>query len=119
MTEATIVGIEGMYRSAVIPIKPGAGIVFGRDAAVSHVVIDAQADLVSRKHCKISYQGEAAGFKIVDYSTKGTYVNGNRIGRGNSIAAKPGAIVSLGSSHNSFVLGSPIDEQATMGLMGE
>jgi predicted component of type VI protein secretion system len=95
----------GMYRYATFRIDNGEELVIGRDAAVSHIVVDTGAEKVSRKHCSIVYDGRKRHYIVTDYSSNGTYTEaGDRL-HGMVLTVLPcGTTIFLGDSQNSFLL---------------
>jgi hypothetical protein len=101
----SLTGIEGMYKGAVVNLNAGEEVVIGRDSAFSHVVVDQNADLVSRKHCGIIYNPESRLYNVIDYSSNGTYTDGGTRLMANIYTHLPaGTVISLGNSVNSFRL---------------
>ena len=54
---------------------------------------------VSGHHCDLLYSAADQTFYIMDYSTNGTYINGNRINRGVTVKAGSGDRIALGSQN--------------------
>ena len=100
-----IIGKTGMYRYAVFRIESGEELFVGRDAAVSHIIVDTGAEKVSRKHCGILYDGRRRQYIVTDYSSNGTFCeDGNRL-PGMVLTALPcGTVIYLGDRSNSFIL---------------
>lgn len=72
---AVILAVRNSSADAVAPLRVERGeVVVGRGAGV-HLPLPGQT--VSRRHCTIS--GEGANWRIVDTSSGGTFVNGQRI----------------------------------------
>jgi pSer/pThr/pTyr-binding forkhead associated (FHA) protein len=102
-----IIGMGGMFRSALIPIKAGECLVFGRDATMAHIVVDSDAENVSRRHCSVSFDSARGGFTVTDHSRNGTFLNSRRLKNGVATPAALGSVLSLGDDRNSFLLGEP------------
>ena len=101
-----ITGISGMYRNAIIDIPYGEEIILGRDSAMAHVIIDQDADRVSRRHIGIRYNTQDGSYIVTDYSTNGTFrEDGSRLPSNMPVALARGTVVKLGSSQVSFRLG--------------
>lgn len=56
------------------------------------------APAISKLHCEIYYDGVQNQFRIVDYSTNGTFLNGIRIGRNQMQIAYPGQMFQMGKN---------------------
>lgn len=68
--------ISGELRGISIIMADGDEIVIGRDPKTADLVIE---DIkVSRRHCKITYDGKAGMFYITDYSSNGTSLGDGR-----------------------------------------
>jgi hypothetical protein len=104
--EGTISGISGMYAGQSFKIKNGEELIFGRDGAFAHIIIDGNAAKVSRKHCAIRYDANNRAYLVTDYSSNGTFQNGVTRLMANIPASLPaGAVISLGDGSNQFRLG--------------
>jgi pSer/pThr/pTyr-binding forkhead associated (FHA) protein len=100
-----IVGLSGMYKDASFPVGGGEEIIIGRDAAVSHIVIDQNAEKISRRHCGITFDPGSGMYRVTDYSSNGTFQeDGTRMLTNVPTTLPRGAIVSLGSRQTSFRL---------------
>jgi len=87
-------------------VPQGEEIILGRDAAMAHVIIDQDADRVSRRHCGIRYNPQDGSYIVTDYSTNGTFrEDGSRMPSNMSVTLMRGATIKLGSSSVSFRLG--------------
>jgi predicted component of type VI protein secretion system len=100
-----IIGKSGSYHYAMIPIAEGESLVFGRDAALSSIIIDRAAEKVSRRHCAVEFLGLEEGFRVTDYSRNGTFVDDSfRLESNVPTVISCGSSIALGSSSNSFIL---------------
>ena len=101
----SIVGVSGMYKDSTIDIPLGEEIVLGRDSAMSHVIIDRDADRISRKHCGIRFNPADGSYSVTDYSTNGTFKeDGSRLPSNIPVSMARGTLVVLGSRQTSFRL---------------
>ncbi|MCL2136725.1 MAG: FHA domain-containing protein [Coriobacteriia bacterium] len=104
-TGGTIVGIAGMYKYATINVQQGEALIFGRDAVLSHLVIDQNAEKVSRKHCEVEFLTDGANWQVTDYSTNGTFLaDGTRLEKNKPIRLPSGTEIYLGTKKNRFLL---------------
>ena len=102
----SIIGVSGMYRNTGIDIPYGEEIILGRDAAMSHVIIDQDSDRVSRRHCGVRYNPADGTYIVTDYSTNGTFrEDGSRLPANMPVALSRGTVIKLGSSQVSFRMG--------------
>jgi uncharacterized membrane protein YhaH (DUF805 family) len=100
-----IVGLSGIYSNITFPIEGYEEIVIGRDAAFSHIVLNRNAEKISRKHVSIGYDPNEGMYVVTDLSSNGTYLNdGTRLSPGTAINLAPGSIIYLAKQDNSFRL---------------
>lgn len=97
-----LLGVAGAYAGCRIPLNPEERVLMGRDAAVVSVVIEGHK--LSRKHCMVCYHEDRDDYSVKDYSKNGVFVNGQRIPAGWELHVKPGAVMALANSENSFRL---------------
>lgn len=95
-------GISGVYKGAVLDIKPGESVCFGRGIDCCQVIFPGDCVSVSRKHCLLSCEAIDGEFRIVDYSSGGTYINGRRLEYGIVNALPLNTEFWLGSRENAF-----------------
>jgi hypothetical protein len=100
-----IVGRNGMHMNAMIKIADGEELIIGRDAAVAHIVVDKNAGKVSRKHCRIIYNGVRMCYEVTDFSSNGTFKeNGEKLTANVPTMLPRGTVILLGGKQNSFIL---------------
>jgi uncharacterized membrane protein YhaH (DUF805 family) len=101
-----IVGTAGMYKNVTFPIDDYEEMVIGRDAAFSHIVIDQNAEKISRKHVSIGYDPGEGMYIVTDLSSNGTYMdNGTRLTANVAMKLPRGSVIYLAKPDNSFKLG--------------
>src|SRR3974390_3566507 len=83
--------ISGKYQGGEFPIAPEKSVLIGRSSDLDMVLVE---DMVSRKHARISMQGEQIWIEDLG-STNGTFVNGEKIKRAR---LKEGDRVLIGTS---------------------
>lgn len=66
---------SGIYQGYIVRIKPEQRIFIGRSGSTADVVIN--LPMVSRIHCEIIYHETNREYAIIDYSSNGTFINGN------------------------------------------
>jgi len=105
-TKGNISGISGMYAGQSFQIGNGENLVFGRDCAFAHIIIDNNAEKVSRKHCSIKYEAHRHTYSVTDFSSNGTFYNGNaRLVTNIPTPLPAGTVLALGDNGNQFRLG--------------
>jgi hypothetical protein len=101
-----VTGVKGMYSGASFPIEDFEELIIGRDAALSHIVVNVGGEKISRKHCSISYDGEEGVYIVTDLSSNGTFRNnGTQLAHGTPVRLTPGSVIYLAKPENSFRLG--------------
>lgn len=101
-----ITGLSGMYAGQTLPLAPNDEMMIGRDNALCNLIVDQNADKVSRKHCGIVYDGVRKVYLVTDYSTNGTFIDGgSRLVANIPTTLQSGTILALGSRENRFKLG--------------
>ena len=95
---------KGAYVGAIIRIKPEQRILIGRDGNSADMIVN--LPLVSRLHCEIIYHSDTNEYEIVDFSSNGTFVNGDkRLVQKESYLLKPGTEVCFGDKETIYKLG--------------
>ena len=103
--KGSITGLTGMYAGQTIPLANREEMVIGRDNAICNLIVDQNAEKVSRKHCGIAYIADSGNYQVVDYSSNGTSVDGgNRLVANMPTILQPGTVIALGSRENRFRL---------------
>ena len=103
--QGSLFGLSGMYRNTTIDLPAGEEIMLGRDAAMSQVIIDQDADNISRRHCGIRYNPDGT-YSVTDYSTNGTFrEDGSHLPSNMPVTLPRGTVICLGSRRVSFRLG--------------
>ncbi len=101
----SITGMSGMYAGQTLPLAPGDEMIVGRDNAFSNLIVDQNADKVSRKHCGITYDATRGVYMVTDYSTNGTFIDGgSRLVANMPSTLQRGTIIALGNRENRFKL---------------
>ncbi|MBQ3150430.1 MAG: FHA domain-containing protein [Clostridia bacterium] len=98
----SITGISGAYAGAIFRIDPDEDITIGRDPKTSQIVIDKDYPLVSRTHCTV--RGGNDGYIVTDHSTNGTFIDGERLPKGETVFVKRGSVLYIGDNSNTFKL---------------
>lgn len=101
----SIVGMSGMYAGQSIPIGANDEMIIGRDNMLCNLIVDQNAEKVSRKHCGVTFDTGRNVYIVTDYSTNGTFVDGgNRLVANSPTTLQRGTIIALGSRENRFRL---------------
>lgn len=99
-----LVGLNGTCAGYEFELTSGEEIVIGKDATVSQVVIDPAYKEISRKHVGVSYDIIRNQFRVVDYSSNGTWANGMKLTRGQEMYLPHGTELKLANDKNKFLL---------------
>ncbi len=100
----SLTGLTGMYAGQKIPMAPGEELLIGRDSS-SNLIIDSGADKLSRKHCGITFDAGSGTYRVIDYSSNGTYIDGgNRLVANMATTLQRGTVLALGNRENRFKL---------------
>lgn len=94
-----ILGVSGMYAGSTFPLTPNQPVVLGRDGAVAQIVFSQGAQKISR-HCEVMFNSQTQQYRVTDFSSNGTYVNGKRLPANAPIKLARGTEVSLGDNNN-------------------
>lgn len=98
-----LVGTQGEFAGARVPVGVGDTIIIGSDAARCSLVI--HGSQVSPVHLKIQFNGTA--FLVTDYSEAGTYnLQGGRLPGHQQVTLQPGTYLQVGNGGDVFSLES-------------
>lgn len=94
-----------MYAGQTLPLAASDEMVIGRDNAFCNLIVDQNADKVSRKHCGIVFDPSRGVYMVTDYSTNGTFLDGgNRLVANMPTTLQKGSVIALGNRENRFKL---------------
>ena len=99
-----LVGVKGSCAGYEFDINPGEEIVVGKDAKVANVVIDPAYKEISRKHVSIIYDERIDMYRVTDYSSNGTWADGQRLVRNETTNLRRGTTLKLANDKNIFTL---------------
>ena len=99
-----LVCVSGTYAGYDFEVKDGEQIVIGKDANVAQIVIDPSFKQVSRKHVGISFDAARDQYRVTDYSSNGTLIDGQKMDSGRTVFVHRGTVVSLADEKNAFRL---------------
>lgn len=100
-TEApALLGISGMYAGSNFPLTPDQPVILGRDGAAAQIVFSQGAQKISRRHCEVMFNSQTQQYRVTDFSSNGTYVNGSRLPANAPVKLARGTEISLGDSNN-------------------
>ncbi len=99
-----MVGLSGIYAGAEIPFRDEEAIKLGR--LPENDLVFADQTRVSRKHCVLIWHAAKQRYEILDYSSNGSYINGEEecLPQNLKIDLAPGTILDIGDSNNRFRL---------------
>lgn len=98
----TLCCLAGAYAGASIPAEPDRELVLGRDPTQCNLIL-AGSD-ISRVHCKISYDGQARIWRVIDLSSNGTFAGADRLKNGVYERVPNGTVLTLGRGAERFRL---------------
>lgn len=101
----SLVGIKGDCAGYNFDLMPGEEIVIGKDAKVSSVVISTAYKEISRKHVSVLFSANKDRYIVTDYSSNGTWADGERLERGVPTELRRGTLLKLANDKNTFRLG--------------
>ncbi len=104
-TTGTLIGINGSCAGYNFDLTSGEEIIIGKDAKVSMVVIDPAYKEISRKHVGVCYDIIRDQYRVVDYSSNGTWANGRKLIPGQEVYLSHGTELKLANDKNTFRLG--------------
>lgn len=100
----TLICICGAYLGSIVRIHPEQKIIIGRDDDTADLVIN--LPLVSRNHCALTYHCDIMKYEVIDFSTNGTFVDGNKkLINNESYLLKPGSEICFGDKDTVYKLG--------------
>lgn len=103
-TKGALVCIKGEYLGRIIRVVPEQTIVVGRDGGNADMIVN--LPLVSRKHCQVIYHELSNTYEVTDYSTNGTFTDGDvRLEKNKAYIIKPGATLMFGDKSVVYKLG--------------
>lgn len=97
-------GIKGVFAGRMIPIKSGSYIRIGRSQVNNEIVLNSPK--VSRTHCVVEYDARRRKYRVIDYSSNGTWLmDGRRLVKNQENWLDEGTILVIGNDENVFELG--------------
>lgn len=104
-TTGSLIGVNGTCAGYNFDLTSGEEIIIGKDAKVSMVVIDPAYKEISRKHVGVCYDIIRDQYRVVDYSSNGTWANGSKLVPGQEVYLPHGTELKLANDKNTFRLG--------------
>lgn len=99
-----LICVKGSCAGYEFELKDNEQVVIGKDAKVSSIVIDPAYKEVSRKHVSVSYNAMSDQYCVVDYSSNGTWADGQRLELGKRAYLSHGTTLKLANDKNIFKL---------------
>lgn len=96
--------LGGMYEGVEFPLEPDDFVMIGRNPSKANIVIPDET--VSGFHCQVRYSVDDGCYQVVDFSSFGTFVNGDRLVKNELTNCPVGSVVQLAESENRFCLQS-------------
>lgn len=100
-----LIGVKGSCAGYSFKLTSGEEVVIGKDAKMSSVVIDPAYKEISRKHVSICYDITRDQYRVTDFSSNGTWANGEKLTNGQPVYLYRGTELKLANDKNIFRLG--------------
>lgn len=101
----SITCLSGMYGGNTFNMVSDEEMTIGREASECNIVLDQNADKVSRKHVGILYNATNRNYYVTDYSSNGTLTkDGSRLVKNIPTTLPAGTVICLGNNENRFML---------------
>ena len=97
-------GVSGMYQGAQFKMNANDEFMIGRDGTLADIVISANSEKVSRRHCSVRYLPTNNTYEVTDYSSNGTFYGNTRLVKGQPISVPRGTVLVVGDKMNQFKL---------------
>lgn len=104
-TSGQLIGVKGACAGYAFELVSGEEVILGKDAKMSSVVIDPAYKEISRKHVSICYDMTTDQYRVTDFSSNGTWANGEKLTNGQSVYLCRGTELKLANDKNIFRLG--------------
>lgn len=104
-TSGQLIGIKGACAGYSFELASGEEVVLGKDAKMCSVVIDPAYKEISRKHVSICYDITRDQYRVTDFSSNGTWANGEKLTNGQPVYLYRGTELKLANDKNIFRLG--------------
>lgn len=75
-------------------------VILGRDPAYAKIVFSQGAQKISRRHCEVMFNSQVQKYRVTDFSSNGTYVNGSRLPANSPVLLTRGTELALGDNNN-------------------
>ena len=100
-----LIGLKGSCAGYNFELNPGEEIIIGKDGRMAMVIIDPAYKEISRKHCSVCYDVYRDQYRVIDFSSNGTWANGIRLEPGVAKYLPRGTELKLANDKNIFRLG--------------
>ncbi|MCL1792344.1 MAG: FHA domain-containing protein [Oscillospiraceae bacterium] len=104
ITSGSIAGLSGTCAGYHFDLAAGEEIIIGKDANASSIIIESAYKEISRKHVGISYDTNRGVYLVRDYSSNGTWANGQKLQPGIETIQQHGTVLQLANEKNTFRL---------------
>lgn len=81
-------------------MEPNQPVILGRDPAYAKIVFSQGAQKISRRHCEVMFNSQVQKYRVTDFSSNGTYVNGSRLPANSPVLLTRGTELALGDNNN-------------------
>lgn len=115
----SLYGQAGDYAGYSFNLTAGEEVVLGKDPSVCGIVFDMSNTEISRKHVGITYDAIRNQYRIMDYSSNGTWAGGQKLIKGTENYFPAGTIIELAGRKNVLQLGGNFGYQQMQQTMGQ
>ena len=103
--QGILLGEKGSCAGYMFELVSGEEIIIGKDAKMASVVIDPAYKEISRKHAGVCFDIRSGQYRVTDYSSNGTTLNGEKLTPGVPVFVPAGSVLELANGKNMFRLG--------------
>lgn len=104
VTVGYVSGVTGSFAGKGKEITPDTPVVIGRGDSCEIHLAGAGTESVSGTHCVVRYKRENDTYEVIDKSSNGTFVNGERLPKGSPVYLPCGVVISLADDRNQIKL---------------
>jgi hypothetical protein len=101
---AAIVCLAGEYVGGEFEVRDNTELIIGRNASVCNIVLGSSNKEISLKHVSIKFNSNDNKYIVTDFSSNGTFVNGQRLTRNVPTKVNGGSIITLATDKVKFKL---------------
>lgn len=96
-----LLGTSGQYAGSSVKLDTYS-IILGRDPNQCNLVYPNELDTISRRHAEVRFNAGTKTYEIIDYSTRGTFVNQVKLTKGLPKTLRVGDVIYISGNTQSF-----------------